>query len=140
MSELKTRRSDGDVSMFIASIENIQRREDAEKLLGVFERATGMEPALWGDSIVGYGQYHYISERSRQEGDWPLTGFSPRKASMTVYIMPGFEKYMDELASLGKHKSTVSCIYFNKLSDINTLVLERIIADSVVRMREQYER
>lgn len=138
MSELKTKRSDDSVKAFIATVENQTRRDDAAKLLDIFEAATGMKPAMWGDSIIGYGQYHYKSERSSQEGDWPLTGFSPRKANMTVYIMPGFDAYSEQLARLGKHKTSVSCIYFNKLSDIDTAVLGDIIADSFRDMRARY--
>lgn len=138
MSELKTQRTDDSVEAFIASVEHTQRREDATRLLEVFERATGMKPALWGSGIIGYGQYHYKSTRSRQEGDWPLTGFSPRKANMTVYIMPGFDAYQDQLAKLGKHTTSVSCIYFKNLSDIDATVLEAIITDSVKAMKRQY--
>ena len=138
MSELKTRKSDDNVLDFLQSIDNNQRRKDATELLTIFGRATNMKPAMWGNNIIGYGQYHYKSERSSQEGDWPLTGFSPRKATMTVYIMPGFEKYRDDLTKLGKHKTSVSCIYFNKLSDIDAAVLERIISDSVAEMKRQY--
>ena len=74
---------------FLDAVENEQRRKDGFDLLEIFKQVTGMQPALWGDSIVGFGEYHYKSERSSQEGDWPLTGFSPRKRNMTVYIMPG---------------------------------------------------
>ena len=138
MSEIKTKRTDDSVDAFIASVENDQRRSDAIALLEIFEVATDMQPALWGSSIVGYGQYHYKSERSSQEGDWPLTGFSPRKANMTIYIMPGFDTYADLLAKLGKHKTSVSCIYFNKLSDVDTDILAAIIRDSVAVMKRQY--
>ncbi len=138
MSELKTKRTDDSVEAFLDSVEDDQRRQDAIKLLDVFEKATGLKPALWG-SIVGYGQYHYKSERSRQEGDWPLTAFSPRKQNLTVYVMPGFEHYEDDLKKLGKHTvSGGSCIYIKKLSDVDTEVLAKIIADSVERMKKAY--
>ena len=94
---------------------------------------------MWGDSIVGFGEYHYKSERSSQEGDWPLTGFSPRKRNMTVYIMPGFTKYKDLMNKLRKHKTSVSCIYFNKLQDINTEVLKQVIRRSVAEMKKIYK-
>ena len=94
---------------------------------------------MWGDSIVGFGEYHYKSERSSQEGDWPLTGFSPRKRNMTVYIMPVFTKYKDLMNKLGKHKTSVSCIYFNKLQDINTEVLKQVIRRSVADMKKIYK-
>ena len=138
MSELKTKRTDDSVEAFLDSVEDDQRREDSIKLLDVFEKATGLKPALWG-KIVGYGQYHYKSERSSQEGDWPLAAFSPRKQNLTVYIMPGFEHYQDDLKKLGKHTvSGGSCIYIKKLSDVDTDVLVKIIADSVERMKRQY--
>ena len=94
---------------------------------------------MWGDSIVGFGEYHYKSERGSQEGDWPLTGFSPRKRNMTVYIMPGFTKYKDLMNRLGKHKTSVSCIYFNKLEDINAKVLKQVIRRSVADMKKIYK-
>ena len=96
-----------------------------------------MQPKLWGDSIVGFGEYHYKSERSSQEGDWPLTAFSPRKRNMTVYIMPGFSKYQDLLDKLGAHKTSVSCLYFNKLENIDVKVLKQIIRRSVADMKKQ---
>lgn len=138
MSELKTKKNGGSVLEFIASVENDQRRTDALALLEIFDQATGMKPKLWGTSIVGYGQYHYKSERSSQEGDWPLVAFSPRKASLTVYATPDVKSYESNLAKLGKHKKSVACIYINKLSDINTDVLTQIIKDSVAEMRRLY--
>ena len=138
MSELKTVRTDESVEAFIGSIENDTRREDSIKLLNVFSRATGMKPALWGTSIVGYGQYHYKSDRSTQEGDWPLVAFSPRKQNLTLYIMPGFDGYETLLEKLGKHKTSVSCLYINKLADVDEEVLAQIITKSLVEMRRQF--
>ncbi len=138
MAELKTKRNDDSVLEFIDSVENNQRRTDALILLDIFEKATGMKAVLWGTSIIGFGQYHYKSERSSQEGDWPLVAFSPRKANLTVYAMPGTDKYDSHLSKLGKHKTSVSCIYINKLSDINTDVLSDIIKDSLAEMKRQY--
>lgn len=93
---------------------------------------------MWGASIIGYGTYHYKSERSSQEGDWMMTGFSPRKQNLTIYIMPGFDKYQAELAKLGKHKSSVGCLYIKRLSDVNVDVLKKIIADAFMAMKKQY--
>lgn len=138
MSEIKTLLTDTNVLSFVESVEHDQRRSDALQLLDIFEQATGLPPAIWGDSIVGYGQYHYKSERSKQEGDWPLTGFSPRKAAMTVYVMPGFDKYRHQLEKLGKYTSSVSCIYFKRLDDIDIEVLKAIISDSVKVMKQRY--
>jgi len=140
MSELKTLPNDGNVLAFLHSVEDEQRRQDAISLLEVFKNATGLQPKLWGGSIVGYGTYHYKSERSRQEGDWPpLVGFSPRKQNLTVYVMPGTELYTEQLAHLGKHTTSKgSCIYIKKLSDVDTGVLQEILTDSVKRMKELY--
>ena len=139
MAELKTKKTNASVLKFLSSIEHPQRRRDSIELLEVFKEVTKLSPKLWGDSIVGFGEYHYKSDRSSQEGDWPLTGFSPRKQNMTVYIMPGFTDYQDLLAKLGKHKTSVSCIYFNKLEDIDVKVLKRIIRKSVADMKKQYK-
>lgn len=129
MAELKTKVNDGSVENFLNSVENDTRRADGFTLLEIFNRATGEKPKLWGTSIVGYGMYHYKSERSSQEGDWPLTGFSPRKQSLTLYIMmPGTDKPSDDLLTkLGKHKKSVGCLYINKLADVDLAVLEEII-------------
>ena len=139
MAELKTKKSNASVPKFLNSIENDQRRNDGLALLEIFEQTTKMQPSLWGDSIVGFGEYHYKSERSSQEGDWPLTGFSPRKRNMTVYIMPGFSNYQNLLGRLGQHKTSVSCIYFNKLENIDVKVLKQIIRRSVADMKKMYE-
>ncbi len=138
MSELKTQRTNASAEAFVASVENNQRREDALMLLDIFERTTGMKPVMWGESIIGYGQYHYKSERSSQEGDWPLVGFSPRKANLTIYALPSIENYKEHLSKLGKHKTSVACIYINKLSDIDTEVLRQIIIGTVAEMKRLY--
>ncbi len=140
MAEIKTLKTKASVSEFIKEVKDEQRREDAKKLLIIFKKATGLTPAMWGSSIIGYGSYHYKSERSTQEGDWPLTGFSPRKANLTVYTMPGFKSYTALLKKLGKHKvSGGSCIYINKLSDIDVATLTTIIKDSVREMKRRYK-
>lgn len=140
MAELKTKKTTGSASAFVKAVKDPERRGDAKKLLTIFKRATGKNPVMWGTSIVGYGSYHYKSERSTQEGDWPLTGFSPCKASMTIYIMPGFKSYGSLLKKLGKHKiSGGSCIYIHKLSDIHLPTLSTIIKDSVREMKRRYK-
>lgn len=140
MAELKTLPNKASVTKFIDSVADKQRREDAKKLLKIFKDATGMKPQMWGASMVGYGMYHYKSERSTQEGDWPLTGFSPRKQNLTVYIMPGFQKLKSELKKLGKHKiSGGSCIYISKLSDIDIPTLTKIIKWGVKEMKVRYK-
>ena len=139
MAELKTKKSDASVELFLRNVENDRRREDAFLLLDLFTQVTKMSPKMWGTSIIGFGEYHYKSDRSTQEGDWPLTGFSPRKKNMTVYIMPGFKDYQDLMDDLGKFKTSVSCIYFNRLEDIDTKVLKRVIRKSVADMKKRYE-
>ena len=138
MAELKTKKNKASVTGYLKSVENEQRRKDSLRLLEIFKEVTKMQPKMWGGSIVGFGEYHYKSERSSQEGDWPLTGFSPRKRNMTVYIMPGFTNYQDLMNRLGRHKVSVSCIYFNKLDDIDVKVLKQVIRRSVADMMKIY--
>lgn len=138
MSELKTKKSDASVEDFISTIEDPRKREDSFTLLKMFEEVTGEQARLWGESIIGFGQYHYKSEKSSQEGDWPITGFSPRKANLTIYIMPGFDKYQDLLAHLGRHKTSKACLYINRLGQINMEILKKIIQDSVKKMKKRY--
>lgn len=127
---IKTRMNDGSVEDFINSAEGETKRQDGFTLLEIYKRVTGEQPKMWGASIIGFGQYHYKSERSRQEGDWPLAGFSPRKASLTLYVMSELEDYSDLLNTLGKHKTSKACLYINKLSDIDLRVLEELIERS----------
>lgn len=139
MAELKTQKNDASVIDFINSVQDEAKRKDSLELLEIFRECTGEEPTMWGGSIIGYGSYHYKSERSRQEGDWPLTGFSPRKHNLTIYIMPGFDKYQKELAKLGKNKTSVGCLYIKKLADIDIDTLKHIITDSTNTMRRQHK-
>ena len=96
---------------------------------------TGDEPSMWGDSIVGFGSYRY-KHRSGQSGEWFLTGFSPRKRNLTIYIMPGFDRYGDIMAKLGKYKNSVSCLSVNKLADIDLDALRELVKSSYVDMKE----
>ncbi len=140
MAELKTKKTTASVAAFLAAVEDEQKRKDSQELLKIFEKVTGEKPAMWGDSIVGFGQYHYKSERSKQEGDWPLTGFSPRKQNITLYIMAGFGDQKKLLEKIGKHKvSGGSCLYINRLSDINVDVLKELIKAGVKIMKERYK-
>ncbi len=136
MGELKTKKNDGSVEDFIASVENETRREDGFKLLGIFTRVTGETPKMWGSSIVGFGQYHYKSERSSQEGDWPLAAFSPRKQNLTLYVL-GQADLDDLLGELGKFKTSKGCLYINKLADVDLAVLEKIIDKAYQEARRQ---
>jgi len=137
MAENKTRETDADPRAFLATVQDDQKRADSQKLLKMMEKASGEPPKMWGDSLIGFGSYHYKYESGR-EGDFLLTGFSPRKANISIYIMPGFEPYEDELAKLGKHKLGRACLYIKRLSDIDEEVLEQMVQDSVRRMRDMY--
>ena len=137
MAELKTKLNDASVEGFLAAVENDRRRQDSFAVLDLMKRVTGEEPKMWGTSIVGFGSYRYRYASGR-EGDWPRTGFSPRKQSLTIYVMPGFSQYDDLLARLGKHRTGKSCLYVNKLADVDMDVLEELIRGSLDTMRERY--
>ncbi|MXW04809.1 MAG: DUF1801 domain-containing protein [Gemmatimonadetes bacterium] len=137
MSDLKTRPTDASVEAFIDAVDHPRRREDARTLLELMQRVTGEEPVMWGPSIVGYGSYHY-RYASGQEADWPVVGFSPRKQNLSIYIMTGFEESDELLSRLGKHKTGKSCLYVNKLADVDLDVLERLVRASVAEMKRRY--
>lgn len=126
MSTNKTQPTDQTPADFIASVEPARRREDGLALLSFFHAVTGFDPVMWGPSIIGFGRYHYVYKTGR-EGDFLATGFSPRKASLSLYIMPGYQNYGSILARLGKHKLGRSCLYVNKLADIDMDVLAELI-------------
>ena len=134
MAENKTRPTDQSVLDFLDGVENQTRRSDGLALLEIMGEITGEDAVLWGSSIVGFGSYHYRYESGR-EGDMPLIGFSPRKQSMTLYIVPGFDDYDDLLARLGKHKIGKSCLYVNKLADVDETVLRRLIDRAYTHMK-----
>lgn len=135
MSENKTRPTDQNVTDFLNSVDHKTRREDSFALLEMMQEITGEEAMMWGSSIVGFGSYHYKYESGR-EGDMPLVGFSPRKQSLTLYIMTGFDDHEDALAELGKYKTGQSCLYVNKLADVDNTVLRRLIKRSYEYMKE----
>jgi hypothetical protein len=136
MAELKTKRTEASVDDFIAGIADEQRRKDCTALLAMMKRVTKAPPKMWGASMVGFGSYHYRYASGR-EGDWFLSGFSPRKQDLTVYVMAGFEDYPELMARLGKYKTGKSCLYLKRLSDIDAAVLEKLIAASVKDMNER---
>lgn len=136
MAEIKTKVTEASVEDFINSVDNETRRKDGFVLLEMYKKVTGLEPKMWGPSIIGFGQYHYKSERSSQEGDWPLAGFSPRKQNLTLYVYPN--NFPKLLKDLGKHKTSVGCLYINKLSDVDTSVLEKLIAASFKWSKEEF--
>lgn len=138
MADLKTQPNDASVDQFIQSVDDEQRRNDCLILLPLIQRITQKEPKMWGDSIIGFGSYHY-KYKSGREGDWFVTGFSPRKRETTIYIMPGFDKYSDLLETLGKHRLGKSCLYIKKLSDVDTSTLETLFTRSVADMKSMYD-
>lgn len=133
----KTQENDGDVAAFLESFPLEKRREEAKTVLEMMQRVSGLPPKMWGASIVGFGSYHYKYESGR-EGDFMRIGFAPRKANLAVYIIPGFNKYPDILARIGKYKTGVSCFYINKLEDIDLGVLEELAAASLKDMAKLY--
>lgn len=134
MGGIKTHRTDDDVADLIQAIEDDRRREDCLALLELMRRATGVEPAVWSSGLIGFGVYHYKSERSRQEGDWFPVGFASRKAAITVYLGISLDEAGELLGKLGKHTVGKGCIYIKRLADIDETVLERLVAESYARM------
>lgn len=128
MAENKTKQTSVAVDEFLASV-SVARQAEAKLLIKLMQHISGMPPVMWGPSIIGFGSQHYKYDSGR-EGDMPLLGFSPRKAAITVYFSEGFSHYSSELAKLGKYKSSVSCLYINKLEDIDMEVLQQMIEKS----------
>lgn len=137
MAEPKTRPTRVSVAKFLNAIEDEQRRRDCKAVARMMREITGTKPVMWGDSMVGYGSYHY-KYASGREGDWFLTGFSPRKQALTLYIMAGFASYETLMNKLGKYKTGKSCLYVKKLDDIDRKVLAQLITRSVGYMRKTY--
>ncbi len=137
MAENKTKPTKLSVTAFINGIEDKQKRADTKKVAAIMRRVTGKRAKMWGSSIVGYGEYHYKYESGR-EGDFMITGFSPRKQALTVYVMAGFERFESQMKKLGKYKTGRSCLYIKRLEDIDVKVLEKIIKGSVDYMRKNY--
>jgi hypothetical protein len=129
MAELKTKRTRASVGEFVGRLANPDQRRDARALVAVMRRVTKCPPRMWGSSIVGFGAYHYKYDSGR-EGDWFVTGFSPRKDYLAVYLMAGLHTQRDNLARLGKATTGKSCLYIRRLSDIRLPVLERMIRQS----------
>ena len=135
MSELKTKPTDESVTKFLNSVEQDQKQQDSYQILELMKEVTGEKPKMWGNSIVGFGSYHY-KYASGREGDWFLVGFSPRVQALTLYIMSGFDSYDDLLGKLGKYKTGKSCLYIKKLTDVDRDVLKELIAQSVEHMKK----
>lgn len=139
MSTIKTQVHDGDVIEFIKTFATTeQKRQDSFDLVKLIERITGYPPKMWGPSIIGFGHYHYKSERSRQEGDWPLVGFSPRKAAISLYVSTGDVGQEHLLKKMGKFTMGKACIYVKRLSDIDLAVLEELIRSTIEFLEHKY--
>ena len=137
MAENKTKPTIQKVSEFIAGIEDKQKRADCRELMKLMSGITGNRAKMWGSSIVGYGKYHYKYESGR-EGDFFLTGFSPRKQALSIYIISGFDIHPELMEKLGKYKTGKSCLYAKKLDDLDREVLAQLIEESVAYIRKKY--
>ena len=137
MAELKTKINDADVEAFLNNVENVKRREDSFRVLVIMEEITGLKPKMWGTSMVGFGSYHYKYDSGR-EGDWPLVAFSPRKQSLSLYLMSGFTSFEKLMSKLGKYKTGKGCLYVNKLEDVDEGVLRSLIVQSILAIKKLY--
>lgn len=139
MAELKTKVHDGDVSEFIDTFANTeQKKADSFELVKLMEKVTGCPPKMWGPTMIGFGSYHYKSDRSKQEGDWPLVAFSPRKAAISLYVYMRGPEQDALLEELGKFTMGKACIYAKKLSDINIEMLEKLMRSTIELLEEKY--
>ncbi len=134
-AELKTKVNKASVEGFLNKVKDEAVRNDCFEILKMMKQVTKEEPRMWGSSIVGFGSYHYKSKSGR-EGDWMLTGFSPRKQNLTLYLMGGFDTHKDLLKKLGKFTTSVGCLYIKKLDDVDKKVLKELVAASVKRMKQ----
>ena len=135
MAELKTKVNDASVTDFLNTVEDEEKRKDCFEVLKIMKQVTKAEPKMWGTSIVGFGSYHY-KYASGHEGDWMMIGFSPRKQNLTLYIMPGFERYKELLGKLGRHSTGASCLYVKRLKDVDMKVLKELVNESVKVMKK----
>jgi len=135
--EQKTKETNNNVIEFIEKVDNPKKRQDAYKLLEVYTETTGYKAKMWGPSIIGFGKYHY-KYKSGHEGEAPLTGFSPRKSKISLYIAAGHSEREQLLNKLGKHTTGKSCIYINKVDDIDLNILKKLIEESVIFLKEYY--
>ena len=136
MTEIMTKPTDLSVNNFLEGIGNEKKKADAYKILNLMQEITGEPPKMWGSSIIGFGNYHYRYPTGR-EGDWFLTGFSPRKQNFAFYLISGFDQFSDQLEQLGKHKTSVSCLYINKLADVKQDILAELIALSIQKLKSR---
>ncbi len=127
MAELKTKKTKASVSAFLAGFDPAVRK-DCRTLVGLMEKATKSKARMWGTAIVGFGDYHYRSERTGREGDWFVMGFAPRRGTLTLYLMSGLRKHAALLARLGRHKISGSCLHIKKLEDVDAGVLKKLVS------------
>jgi hypothetical protein len=133
MAEIKTKQNDSCVTDFLNSVSDEKKRQDSFTILELMQEVTGAQPKMWGDSIVGFGTYHY-KYASGREGDWFLVGFSPRKQNLTLYIMSGLDQSENLLQDLGKYTTGKSCQYINRVADIDLQTLQKLVERSVEHM------
>jgi hypothetical protein len=134
-AELKTKVNQASVEGFLNTVQDEEVRKDCFEILKMMKQITKEEPKMWGASIVGFGSYHYKGKSGR-EGDWMLTGFSPRKQNLTLYLMGGFDVEKDLLKKLGKYKTSVGCLYIKKLDDVDKKVLKELVTESVKKVKQ----
>jgi len=138
MAKLKTRQNDASVADFLNNIEDEKKRQDSYRIVEIIKDVTKEQPKMWGNSIIGFGQYHY-KYKSGREGDWMKTGFSPRKQNLTVYAMCDVKKFAELLNRLGKHKTGKGCLYIKKLADVDQDVLRELISETYNYMSQKYD-
>ena len=136
MAELKTKPTKASVKTFIAKVDGEQRRRDCKVIIDLMTEVTQAKAEMWGPSIVGFGRYHYKYESGR-EAEWPVTGFSPRKTDLTLYIIGGFDAVPELMKRLGKYKTSKGCLYIRKLDDVDLDVLRKLVAQSVARLEDK---
>lgn len=136
-AELKTKKTKVSVTKYINAVEHPQRKKDAKVILQMMKEVTGEKPAMWGDSLIGFGHYHY-KRKDGSEHEFFRIGFSPRKSNLTVYLMFGMKNHKDLLKKLGKHKMGSGCLYINKLDDVDLKVLKKMITVAYKEMKKLY--
>jgi len=134
MAEIKTKETSASIDKFLKTIADKEKREDSLSIVKMMEDATGTKGKMWGTSIIGFGNYLYVSERTGRQVDWFILGFSPRKAALTLYLLGGLEMQKDLLAKLGKYKTGKGCLYMKSLKDVDTKVLKSMIVKSARRV------
>lgn len=141
LAVLKTKESNASVEGFLKTITDETKRKDSEELLGIMKKITGEKPRMWGTSIIGFGNYIYESPKTGRSGEWFMTGFSPRKQNLTIYFMTGLSNFGELMKKLGKYKiSGGSCLYINKLADVDVEILKKLISLSFKNMKNKYSK